>query len=294
MSTSVLALGIAGGMVVGLVVSLGALSLLIGAIERYFGAPKLTLLKTKKGETGFAFAFEWNESKEPATYNEVKLRLFNPYGDPKQIDLAQSFEATDESFAKDVSFGPGYKRFLEAKGFERAKVEIQLDSKDGVSFLKEMKASEFLAKIKSATKTVEDFVKDTQQTEEAPAGSSEMGVLDPKKFGIVNRGSIADTVPGKGPVVAVPSNPAFAQFFGSPGKGGAEEKKEDVPNFAVSKVWIEPGCIVCNACEDIYPEVFEVLADTCIVRDNYPKDNGLLVQEAAEACPVEVIKFQSA
>ena len=69
---------------------------------------------------------------------------------------------------------------------------------------------------------------------------------------------------------------------------------ESVPNFAVSKVWIEPGCIVCNACEDIFPEVFEVLADTCIIRPGAPLDDGLKVEEAAEACPVEVIKFTKA
>lgn len=287
MSTSVLALAIAGGMVTGLVVSVGALSLIIGAVERYFGAPKFTILKTKKGETGFAFSFEWNEAKEPARYESIKLRLFNPFGEPKQIDLAQAIEPSDESFAADVSFGPGYRRFITAKGFENAKVEIQIDSKDGVSFLTDMKGPAFLKALEKATETVEDYY-----AEEAEEQKEKVeGALDPSKFGIVNRGSIADTVPGKGPAVAVPTNPAFAQFFGSPSEAGAGEKKEDVPNFAVSKVWIEPGCIVCNACEDIYPEVFEVLADTCIVRDGYPMDNGLLVQESAEACPVEVIKF---
>ncbi|MGE0207338.1 MAG: ferredoxin [Candidatus Babeliales bacterium] len=57
---------------------------------------------------------------------------------------------------------------------------------------------------------------------------------------------------------------------------------------------MEPGCIVCNACEDIYKEVFEVKADTCIIRPNAPLDDGLRIQEAAEACPVEVIKFTKA
>jgi len=59
-------------------------------------------------------------------------------------------------------------------------------------------------------------------------------------------------------------------------------------------VWIEPGCIVCNACEDIYQEVFEVTSDSCIIRPNAPLDDGLRIQDAAEACPVEVIKFTKA
>ncbi|ATH09516.1 hypothetical protein BIY24_08700 [Halobacteriovorax marinus] len=57
---------------------------------------------------------------------------------------------------------------------------------------------------------------------------------------------------------------------------------------------MEPGCIVCDACEAIYPEVFEVTDDTCIIRPGAPLDNGVLVEEAAEACPVEVIKFTKA
>lgn len=34
----------------------------------------------------------------------------------------------------------------------------------------------------------------------------------------------------------------------------------------VTKVWIAPGCIVCDSCENDCPEVFEVLEDTCIIR----------------------------
>ncbi|MCB9091049.1 MAG: ferredoxin [Halobacteriovoraceae bacterium] len=81
---------------------------------------------------------------------------------------------------------------------------------------------------------------------------------------------------------------------GGGGAAGAAAGGAPAENFAVSKVWIAPGCIVCNACEDIYPEVFDVQADTCIIRPNAPLDNGLKIQEAAEACPVEVIKFDKA
>ncbi|MEZ4813834.1 MAG: hypothetical protein R3A80_01330 [Bdellovibrionota bacterium] len=49
--------------------------------------------------------------------------------------------------------------------------------------------------------------------------------------------------------------------------GGAPAVREAV-NFDVTKVWIEPGCIVCDACEAEAPLVFWVQADTCIVREN--------------------------
>lgn len=284
MSTSVIALGIAGVMVVGLIVTLGVLSLVLGGVERYLGKPKFTFLKTKKGETGFAFAFDWNEAKEPATYDVFKLRLFNPFGSPADLEVAQAFDKSNESFVRDLSMGPAFKTFMGATNFESAQITIEIISKkDGINFIQEMKGKEFLKRLEKATDTIEAY-----NEEEA----EEMGP-NPSTFGIINRDTIADTVPGKGPMVAVPSNPAFAQFFGSP-SGEKKESAEAQENFSISKVWIEDGCIVCNACEDIYPEVFEVIADGCLIRPGFPTDDGLKIQEAAEACPVEIIKFQTA
>lgn len=289
MSTSVIALSIAAFLVINLIVGLGILSLVVGGITRYFGKPKFELLNTTNGDLGLAFAFTWNEAREPARYESIRLRLFNPFGSPTSVEVTQSFDASDESFARDLKMGPSFKTFIEAQNFENAKVEVELFSREGVSYIEEMSGAQFNEKLLKADKTVADF-EDVAEIEEAQSFGP-----DVKAFGIVNRDTIADTVPGKGPVIAIPTNPAFEQFFGSPsagGGGGAAAEAQE--NFNVSKVWIIEGCIVCNACEDIYPEVFEVIADGCIVKDGYPTDNGLLVQEAAEACPVEVIKFETA
>ena len=81
--------------------------------------------------------------------------------------------------------------------------------------------------------------------------------------------------------------------------------------MAVTKVWIEEGCIVCNACETACPEVFIVTDETCHIRAETRQDgqedenreamSGLTdefgeledqIEEAAEGCPVEVIKFE--
>lgn len=64
----------------------------------------------------------------------------------------------------------------------------------------------------------------------------------------------------------------------------------------VTKVWIEEGCIVCDACETTAPDVFEVLEDTCIVRPaalkpDFTKPRSEDIVDAAEECPVDVIKF---
>jgi len=82
----------------------------------------------------------------------------------------------------------------------------------------------------------------------------------------------------------------------------------------IAKVWVEPDCITCNACEDICPEVFKVTDDSSMILAEVRSDgvfgmnDGVkspltgtlgadladLIEEAADACPVEVIKFEYA
>ena len=84
--------------------------------------------------------------------------------------------------------------------------------------------------------------------------------------------------------------------------------------MAVTAVWIEEGCIVCNACETTCPEVFKVTEESCVIlgevredgntdenetaKSPLNDDNGEeledQIEEAAEGCPVEVIKFETA
>ncbi len=62
--------------------------------------------------------------------------------------------------------------------------------------------------------------------------------------------------------------------------------------MAISKVWIEEGCTSCGLCSDICPEVFE-LEDVAVVIEgvDYSKYEEN-IKEAAEECPVEVIKYE--
>lgn len=70
--------------------------------------------------------------------------------------------------------------------------------------------------------------------------------------------------------------------------------------MTIRRVWIEEGCISCNLCEDLVPEVFEVPAgSTSRTRPGHerllnadPAMNGR-VQEAADSCPVEVIQVEN-
>jgi len=81
--------------------------------------------------------------------------------------------------------------------------------------------------------------------------------------------------------------------------------------MAIVKVWIDEGCIVCNACEAECADVFHVTDDTCVInaavrvdgvtsenRDEkaqLKEDLGLSLETqivaAASGCPVNVIKF---
>jgi ferredoxin len=287
-STSLIAMGVAAFLVLNLVIGLGALSLLFGTFETLFGKPRFTLLRSTKSGNMFAFGFQWNSAKEPAAIDVIKLRLFNPFGAPTQVDVTKSFEPKSGSFALEVDMGPAYIDLLGAQGFDNALLQIEVSSsKDGVSFQFDMKGPKFKKLVFGAEYTVAEFISknklDTIKESKSP-------------IDIPVRSFIADTVPGKGAQLKLATNPVFAgEFAGA--LGGAAPAAAAGPaaaNFAITKVWIEPGCIVCNACEDIYKEVFEVKADTCIIRPNAPLDDGLRIQEAAEACPVEVIKFTRA
>jgi cytochrome b6-f complex iron-sulfur subunit len=66
----------------------------------------------------------------------------------------------------------------------------------------------------------------------------------------------------------------------------------------ITKVWIEDGCIVCDACETASPDVFHVTDDTCVIRPeamslDFTKPRSDSIVEAAEECPVDVIKFDT-
>lgn len=283
-------MGVAAFIVINLVVGLGALSLLFGTFETLFGKPKLTLLRSSKSGNIFSFGFKWNSAKDPATLDTIRLRLFNPFGSPTQVEVSKPFEAKRSSFASEVDMGPGFIELLGAKGFDYAIIQIEvISSKDGVVFQFEMKGPKFKKQIFNANQTVAEYV--AQNNLDVVKGSK-------PPIDIPIRSFIADTVPGRGPQLKLGTNPAFAGEFSTAGAsaGGAATAAAGpvADNFKVAKVWIEPGCIVCNACEDIYKDVFEVLADTCIIRPNAPLDDGLRIQEAAEACPVEVIKFTKA
>lgn len=57
------------------------------------------------------------------------------------------------------------------------------------------------------------------------------------------------------------------------------------------RVHIVDGCIACGACETITPEVFTVL-ETSVVDSSQVCGREDLCREAADVCPVSVIKIE--
>lgn len=61
--------------------------------------------------------------------------------------------------------------------------------------------------------------------------------------------------------------------------------------MAITKVWIEEGCISCGSCEQICPEVFKLEDLSTVIKGVNYSDYEAKIKEAVENCPAEVIKY---
>jgi ferredoxin len=60
----------------------------------------------------------------------------------------------------------------------------------------------------------------------------------------------------------------------------------------VKSIVVEDTCIACGTCVAICPEVFELPGDIAIVKADADLSMDDAIAEAAEACPVEAIKYE--
>jgi ferredoxin len=64
--------------------------------------------------------------------------------------------------------------------------------------------------------------------------------------------------------------------------------------MAITRVWIEEGCITCGMSEDNCPEVFEVQNEATVLEGVDYSLYEEKIKKAAESCPVGVIKYEEA
>ena len=63
--------------------------------------------------------------------------------------------------------------------------------------------------------------------------------------------------------------------------------------MAITKVWVEEDCTLCGVCEDLCPDVFSMGEETTtVIAGADLEGNTDAIKEAAENCPVEIIKFE--
>jgi len=62
--------------------------------------------------------------------------------------------------------------------------------------------------------------------------------------------------------------------------------------MAIKKVWIEEGCTSCGLCEEVCPEVFVVEDEARVIDGADFSANEEGIKQAAEECPVGVIKYE--
>jgi ferredoxin len=62
--------------------------------------------------------------------------------------------------------------------------------------------------------------------------------------------------------------------------------------MAITKVWITEDCTACGLCEDNCPEVFQLGEEVAEVLEVDFSEHEDCIQEAAEDCPSESIKYE--
>jgi ferredoxin len=60
----------------------------------------------------------------------------------------------------------------------------------------------------------------------------------------------------------------------------------------MKSIVVEDTCVACGTCVSICPEVFDLPGDIAVVKEGADMSLDDQIVEAAEACPVEAIKYE--
>ena len=156
---------------------------------------------------------------------------------------------------------------------DRSYVLVEVESRNGDTTRRKIRKAEILDALSGPTEVIASTI------DALPAANPDSWALHTRVFPWKVAAAEA-----AGPEVAGAVHKTEKKAKGAP-------SAPTIVDFIVTKVWIEPGCIVCDACENEAPQVFKVLADTCIVKEGCDLSDGASIKAAAEGCPVDVIKY---
>jgi ferredoxin len=271
--------------VVGLVLG-GPLTLyaIIKILNTLLGSPRASFVKLKDEKAPLGLLVTWDDSSFEWQICRVRLEFIESVKGGRSTSFSFTFDdktakkrsflipmqLSKEDFAMITDKGLGGARRVIANSF----FNIEIETTNGMTERQKIGKSKVLAALAGPP-----FLAPKDIDALPPTPSDAWSVLT-RVFPWRKVAASTEATPDKAAGAHGPAKPKEAS------KGPAAPV-----DFLVTKVWIEPGCIVCDACENEAPQVFHVLADTCIVRENADLSDGASIKAAAEGCPVDVIKF---
>lgn len=252
---------------------------LIQFLNTKFGGIRAKLVQAgATAEAPLSLMVAWDERSFPHDVNRVRLEYVEMFPGGRSTSFSFTFE--DKKAQK--------KSFLIPMKIDQHDLQMLTDGSVGAS-RRQLEKSILTVEIEYVNGEVKRdrinkkaLIKDLKQATAIDSSVNAMPPTSPDSWSVYTR-----VFPWRKEVVAQAGE---AKPKAKKAAGGAAQ----VFDFIITKVWIEPGCIVCDACENEAPDVFHVLADTCIVRENAPMVNTGSIVAAAEGCPVDVIKYSTA
>lgn len=252
----------------------------IKLLNSAWGSPKARFVRLKPaspGDPALGVGVFWDDESFPMEIFRVKIDFMELVMGGRSTSFSYTFEgkgSKKKSFVIPMKLSPADLEMLtdsglDARAVARSFVFVEIENSKGETSRFKLKKSELLRTVTGVPLVASPEVE-------------LMAPRDPDNWSLQTR-----VFPWRA-VVATAEEPKEKAAAGA-----AKKKGPSLLNFLVTKVWIEPGCIVCDACENEAPQVFEVLADTCIVRPAAPLDDAASIVAAAEGCPVDVIKYET-
>ncbi len=242
------------------------------------GQISVKIVRCNDSEAPLGLLVSWDNEAHPLKVVRVRIEYNELFRSGQSLALSFTFEdksAKKRPFLIPLKLTPEQlKSFSESPSnaaARRSSIVVEVESLGGHSIRRKLKKTSVMSALHSYTFKAEKM------------GVEALNPTAPDNWSVFSR-----VFPWKKIVEAAPAEKV---------KGAVKGSKISAPqifDFIISKVWIEPGCIVCDACENEAPDVFQVLADTCIVRPAAPLDNTGSIVAAADGCPVDVIKYDKA